>query len=89
MFAAVLIALVAAFGLMPDARLWLAAPDGLTSWIITATLAFAVAVGLWAYGRSTGDSRLRMLIPSAAALLLLQSLRFGAPLGVGLPTAKR
>ena len=31
MFAAVLIALVAAFGLVPDARLWLAAPDDLTS----------------------------------------------------------
>jgi hypothetical protein len=86
-FAAVLIALVAAFALVPDSRQWLAASDGLISWIATATLTLAVAVGIWAFGRSSPDSRFRRLIPGAAALLLLQSVRFGAAfLDFGLPT---
>ncbi len=88
-FIAVLIALVAAFALVPESRQWLAASDGLISWIAAATLALAVAVGTWAFGRSTADSRFRVLIPAAAALLLLQSLRFGATtVGFRLPTVE-
>ena len=88
-FAAALIALVAAFALVPDSRQWLAAPDGLISWIAPPTFALAVAVGIWAYSRSAAESRFRTLIPTAAGLLLLQSLRFGAaPLGFGLPTVE-
>lgn len=86
-FAAVLIALVAAFALVPDSRQWLAASDGLISWLATAILTLAVAAGIWAFGRSSPDSRFRRLIPGAAALLLLQSVRFGAAfIDFGLPT---
>ncbi len=86
-FAAVLLALVAAFAFVPESRHWLAASDGMISWITSATLTLAVAVGLWAFGRSSPDSHFRKLIPSAAAFLLLQSLRFGAALlDFGLPT---
>ncbi len=78
-FIALLIALVAAFALVPDSRQWLAASDGLISWIATATLTLAVAVGIWAFGRSSPDSRFRRLIPGAAALLLLQSVHSVQP----------
>ena len=77
-FAAALIAIVAAFVFVPEIRPWLAASDGLISWTATATLCLAVAVGIWAYRRSTAESRFRMLIPTVAVVLLLQSIRFAA-----------
>jgi hypothetical protein len=75
-FTAALIAIVAAFVFVPEVRPWLAASDGLISWTTRATLGLAVATGVWAYRRSTTESRFRMLIPSAAAVLFLQSIRF-------------
>ena len=79
-FSAAVIALVAAYSFMPPIREWLAAPGGLVVWATAATLVMAIGTGVWAYRRSTTDSRFGLLLPSAATVLLLQQLRFGADL---------
>lgn len=85
-FSAALVAIVAAFVFVPEIRPWLAASDGLIAWTSTATLALAVAVGVWAYQRSTAESRFRMLIPTVAVVAFLQSIRFGtSALSIQLP----
>jgi hypothetical protein len=77
-FAAALLAIIAAFVFVPEIRPWLAAGDGLIAWTSTATFALSVAVGVWAYQRSTAESRFRLLIPTVAVVAFLQSIRFAA-----------
>lgn len=85
-FAATLIAIIAAFVFVPDVREWLSVRGGLVSWMATATLALAFGIGVWAYTRSTEESRFRLIIPGVAGLLVLQAVRFGADaIGYSLP----
>jgi hypothetical protein len=85
-FAALVLALVAAYIAVPDIREWLASPGGLIAWVATGILGIACVVALWALRRATEESRFRMLIPTVSAVLFLQSVRFGADLiGYRLP----
>jgi hypothetical protein len=85
-FAAVALALVAAFVAAADVRPWLAAPDGLISWATTVGFAIALVVGIWAGRRSTREGHFRLLIPVSAVVLLGQQVRwFADALGLPLP----
>ncbi len=86
-FAAVAIALAAAYLMVPDIREWLGSRDGLIAWATTATLVMATGIGIWAYRRSATDSSFRLVIPLTGGFLLMQAFRFGADeIGFGLPT---
>jgi hypothetical protein len=86
-FAAVALALAAAYVVAADVRPWLGARDGLISWTTTAAYAIALVIGVWAARRSTREGNFRLLIPVAATLLLGQQVRWGADaIGLPLPT---
>jgi len=70
-----------------DARSWIGRRDGFTAWTTTAVLTLALAVAIWAFLRTTDGSKLRLVVPATAVLLLGQNVRFGADLiGFALPT---
>lgn len=77
-FAAVGLAVVAAYVAAPDVRPWLASRNGLVAWMTSAGYAMAFVIAIWAARRSTRDSSFHLVLPVTAALLLGQSLRWGA-----------
>lgn len=86
-FAAVALAVVAAYTLVPDLREWIGGRGGLVPWMTTATLVGALGAGVWAYRRSTDETNFRLLLPITAGVLLAQNVRFGADaIGYPLPT---
>lgn len=86
-FAAVVLALVAAFAAVGDLREWIGGRDGLVQWMTTATLVGALIAGVWAYRRSTDETNFRLMLPITTAFMLAQQARFGADLiGYPLPT---
>jgi hypothetical protein len=75
-FAAVAIALAAAYIGVPELRHWLSGTGGLVDWLTLVALGAALVVGLWAVNRSSSDSRFPYVTPAIAAWGLLDEIRY-------------
>lgn len=76
-FAAVTLAIAAAYASMPAVRSWLGSEYGLVAWFARGAFAGALIVGVWAARRSPSDSNLRWVIPTVAAVGLLDAVHYG------------
>lgn len=79
-FAALSIALTITYVAAPELRNWLGGRNGLVDWITLGALGGALAVGIWAMRRSPAETRFPLLIPTLAAVGILDELRYFTPL---------
>lgn len=79
-FAALTLALAAAYAAVPVVRPWLGSEHGLVSWFARGAFSGAAIVGVWAARRSPSDSRFRWVIPAMAAWGLLDAAHYGLDL---------
>ncbi len=76
-FAALSLAIAAAYASVPALRSWLGSEYGLVAWFTRGAFTGAVIVGVWAARRSPSDSNLRWVIPTVAAWGLLDATHYG------------
>jgi len=75
-FIALSVALAITYAATPELRGWLGGRNGLVDWITLGALAGAFTVGVWAMRRSPVESSFPLLIPTVAAVGIVDELRY-------------